>query len=197
MRRLPPLNALKTFECAARHGGMQSAAVELCVTPAAVRQQVRSLERYLGLPLFRRVRGGLALPHEGEVYLREARVALDRLASATEQLMEKRVAGTLRVSVIPSFCSHWLVPRLSAFVELYPEVVLRLIEDIRTVDFSRDRVDMALRYGRGGAMRGFAPTVSWTSACTSLPLRCSWPAPVWSGRAIWPECRSCTRPTSA
>lgn len=149
MRRLPPLNALKAFEAAARHGSIQAAARELCVTPAAVSQQVRSLERYLGLPLFRRLPRGLDLTAEGEVYLREARHALDRLGAVTEQLVEKKVAGNLRVSAIPSLTTRWLVPRLIRFLERYPDVTLRLSEDVRPVDFGRDPVDLGIRYGPG------------------------------------------------
>lgn len=149
MRRLPPLNALKAFEAAARLGSMQAAAGELKVTPAAISQQVRALERYLDMPLFQRVVRGLVLTDEGEVYLHEARHALDRLGSATEQLMDRRIAGVLRVSVIPSLANRWLVQRLADFLEHYPHVTLRLIEDVRPIDFNRDRFEMALRYGAG------------------------------------------------
>ena len=149
MRRLPPLNALKAFEAAARHGSIKAAASELCVTPAAVSQQVRSLERYLGLPLFRRLPRGLDLTAEGEIYLREARHALDRLGAVTEQLVEKKVAGVLRVSAIPSLTTRWLVPRLMRFLERYPDVTLRLSEDVRPVDFGRDPFDLGIRYGPG------------------------------------------------
>jgi LysR family glycine cleavage system transcriptional activator len=149
MRRLPPLNALKAFEAAARHGSIQAAASELCVTPAAVSQQVRSLERYLGLPLFRRLPRGLALTAEGEVYLQEARHALDRLGAVTEQIVEKKVAGVLRVSAIPSLTTRWLVPRLTRFLDRFPDVTLRLTEDVRPVDFARDPFDLGIRYGPG------------------------------------------------
>jgi len=149
MRKLPPLNALKAFEAAARHGSMRRAAGELCVTPAAVSQHVRSLEQYLGLPLFRRLVRGLELTPEGDLYLREARHALDRLAATTEQLMERRAAGLVRVSLIPSLAVRWLVPRLDDFLERYPDVTLRLIEDIRPVDFKRDTFELAVRYGAG------------------------------------------------
>lgn len=149
MRRLPPLNALKAFEAAARQGSFQAAAGELCVTPAAVSQQVRSLERYLGLPLFRRLPRGVVLTAEGDLYLREARHALDRLSAVTEQLVEKRVAGVLRVSVIPSLATRWLVPRLTGFLDRYPDVRLQVTEDVRPVDFSRDPFDLGIRYGPG------------------------------------------------
>jgi len=149
MRRLPPLNALKAFESAARQGSFQAAASELCVTPAAVSQQVRSLERYLGLPLFRRLARGVVLTVEGDLYLREARHALDRLGAVTEQLVEKKVAGVLRVSAIPSLTTRWLIPRLTGFLERYPDVTLQLSEDVRPVDFGRDPFDVGIRYGPG------------------------------------------------
>lgn len=148
-RRLPPLNALRAFEAAARHGSFTLAAEELHVTPAAISHQVKALEAQLGLPLFRRLTRGLVLTDAGRAYLPELTEGLDRLARATERLFGHGIAGTLTVSVLPSFATRWLVPRLSGFRARHPEldVVVHASQD--SVDFRRQDVDVAIRYGRG------------------------------------------------
>ncbi|ABC23014.1 transcriptional regulator GcvA [Rhodospirillum rubrum] len=148
-RRLPPLNALRAFEAAARHGGFTRAAEELGVTPAAVSHQVKGLEDVLGLCLFRRLPRGLELTEEGQAYLPDLSRGFDRLARAGERLREGGLAGRLTVSVLPSFCANWLAPRLPDFQAACPEVHLRMLSENRFADFNRDGIDMAIRYGRG------------------------------------------------
>ena len=148
-RELPPLNALRAFEAAARHLSFTLGARELHVTQAAVSHQVRSLEEHLGLKLFRRGSRALALTEEGQALFPAVREALDRLADATERLRASDVHCTLTVSVLPSFAARWLVPRLGRFREAYPEIDVRVAPDPDLVDFARDHVDVGIRYGSG------------------------------------------------
>lgn len=149
MRRLPPLNSIRAFEAAARHLSFTRAARELNVTQSAVSHQIKALEARLGVPLFRRLNRALLLTDEGQAYLPAVRDALDRLAEATERLLVGETSGTLTVSVMPSFAARWLVPRLARFRDLHPDIDVRLSASDKLVDFARDDVDVAIRYGRG------------------------------------------------
>ncbi|MGH7102844.1 MAG: transcriptional regulator GcvA [Acetobacteraceae bacterium] len=148
-RRLPPLKTLPDFEAAARHLSFSKAADELNVTHGAVSRQVKSLEDYLGVRLFRRLNRALRLTDEGQAYARAVREILDSLAEATRRLPTPKEAGRLTVSTTYSFTSGWLVPRLGRFRALHPDIDVRLQADDRAVDFARDNVDLAIRYGRG------------------------------------------------
>ncbi len=148
-RRLPPLNALRAFEAAARHGGFAKAADELAVTPAAVSQQVRLLEADLGVALFHRLPRGLVLTEAGRGALPELRDAFAGLARAVEEMRGGAPAGPLVVSVLPSFARLWLGPRLPRFVAAHPEIALTVRAETRSADFARDPVDAGVRYGRG------------------------------------------------
>lgn len=148
-RRLPPLNTLPDFEAAARHLSFTKAAEELHVTHGAVSRQVKSLEDYLGLPLFRRLNRALRLTNEGQAYARSVREILDSLAKATRLLTTPQEGGGLTVSTTYSFTSGWLVPRLARFRALHPDIDVRLQANDQPVDFDRDMVDLAIRYGRG------------------------------------------------
>lgn len=148
-RRLPPLNALRAFEVAARHESFAKAADELAVTPAAVSQQIRLLEADLGITLFRRLPRGLVLTKAARAALPELRRAFDHLARAVESIQVWSLAGPLQVTVIPSFATRWLVPRLTGFVQAYPDIEVTVRAEIRTVDFAREPVDLGLRYGKG------------------------------------------------
>ena len=111
-RRLPPLNALRAFEAAARHLSFTRAADELFVTQAAISHQVKALEAHLGVQLFRRLNRGLMLTEQGQAYLPPVRRAFDLIQDATSRVMETDENGTLTVSVLPSFGARWLVARL-------------------------------------------------------------------------------------
>jgi len=149
VRRLPPLNALRAFEAAARHLSVTKAAEELGVTPAAVSHQVRALEGTLGLELFQRLKGGLVLTDAGRLYLPGLTEGLDRLARATVQVQGQRLAGVLTVSTLASFATGWLVPRLGDFRACHPDLDVLIRTESRLVDFDREDVDVAIRYGRG------------------------------------------------
>ncbi|MFQ5985343.1 MAG: transcriptional regulator GcvA [Alphaproteobacteria bacterium] len=149
-RRLPPLNALRAFEAAARHLSFTRAADELYVTHAAISHQVKALEERLGVELFRRLNRSVRLTDAGQAYLPVVRDAFDRIAEATERLRASDTTGALTVSTTHSFAVRWLVSRLGAFREKHPDIDVRLTPSLHLVDFAREEVDVAVRYGRGG-----------------------------------------------
>ncbi|MDP6788489.1 MAG: transcriptional regulator GcvA [Rhodospirillales bacterium] len=151
--RLPPLNALRVFEAAARHLSFTRAARELNVTQAAVSHQIKGLEAHLGLKLFRRLSRTLLLTDQGQAYFPPVRDALAALAQATKRLEAQDAGGTITVSTLTSFAANWLVPRLRRFRALCPDVDVHISTTDDVVDFGRDDVDMAIRYG-GGVWRG-------------------------------------------
>jgi LysR family glycine cleavage system transcriptional activator len=148
-RRQLPLNGLRAFEAAARHLSFTQAADELGVTQAAISHQIRGLEDTLGLALFRRLNRGLLLTDAGQTLLPAVRAALDGLAAALDRLRRPEPGGSLTVSVMPSFAVKWLVPRLSRFHQAHPDIDLRISANERLVDFARDAIDVAVRFGRG------------------------------------------------
>lgn len=148
-RRLPPLNAVRAFEAAARHGSFVKAAEELHVTAGAVSQQVKALEAWLGQPLFRRLHRGVALNDAGTDYLAKVGGILDALGAASEELVRRSDAPILRVTALPALAERWLMPRLGRFQARHPDVQIALTADDRPVDLARDPVDLWLCYGRG------------------------------------------------
>ena len=142
-RRFPPLNALRAFEASARHLNFRLAADELGVTQGAVAQQVRHLEDAVGIQLFRRLPRGLALTRDGLEYFSSVQRALQIISDATDALGQR--ATILTVSTTPSFASKWLIPRLSDFSRLHPDLEVRVIADERLATFKADGVDIAIR----------------------------------------------------
>jgi len=148
-RRLPSLNALKAFEAAARHESFTHAAGELNVTQGAVSHQVKALEEDLGVRLFIRGRQRLELTEAGRTYLPIVRDAFDRIAAGTEDLVKRQGSGVLTVSTSSSFAARWLVPRLGDFADRHPGIDLRLSSSAHLVDFAREDIDLAVRFGAG------------------------------------------------
>jgi LysR family glycine cleavage system transcriptional activator len=149
-RRLPPLNAVRAFEAASRHASFQAAADELAVTPGAVAQQIKALEQWFGLALFRRLPSkGVALTPAGQRYAVAVSQLLDDLADATARLVGQDNANILTVSTVPSFASQWLIPRLGRFRQSNPGLDVRVIASSGLTDFSREDVDVVVRWGRG------------------------------------------------
>ncbi len=148
---LPPLNALRTFEAVARHASFTRAAEELCVTQTAVSHQVRALEASLGTTLFRRLPRRIELTDEGRAWADALGDAFARIYAANRRLRGRRASRpTLSVSILPSFASRWLVPRLGRFVSEHPELELRISTSEALVDFAASpEVDLGIRYGRG------------------------------------------------
>ncbi|MEO0878228.1 MAG: transcriptional regulator GcvA [Pseudomonadota bacterium] len=149
MSRLPPLNALRVFESAARHLSFTKAAEELHVTPGAVSQQIKTLEEFIGARVFRREKRALLLTDEAQASLPVLREGFDKLAEAGAILMRKSDSGRLTVSMAPSLAAKWLVPRLDDFRESHPEIDVWVSADMDVVDFAVDDVDVAIRYGAG------------------------------------------------
>jgi LysR family transcriptional regulator, glycine cleavage system transcriptional activator len=146
---LPPLNALRAFEAAARHQSFSRAAEEIHVTPAAVSHHVRALEDLLGARLFRRGARTLELTEAGSLLLPGVRDGFRLLNEAVARLRARNQVGALTVSASPSFAAKWLVLRLERFHERHAGIEIRVAASIELVDFSRDDVDIAIRYGRG------------------------------------------------
>lgn len=149
MSRLPPLNAMRSFEAAARHLSFTKAAEELFVTQAAVSHQIKALEQDLGVPLFRRINRTIALTDEGLALLPFVRAAFDQLTAGVRELERFCSEGSLTVSTTPSFASHWLVGRLGRLQLAHPEIDLRLSATERLVDLMREDIDCGIRHGRG------------------------------------------------
>ncbi|MDB5854121.1 MAG: transcriptional regulator, LysR family [Herminiimonas sp.] len=148
-RRLPPLTTLRAFEAAARHSSFASAADELSITPAAVSQQVRHLEDHLSVRLFTRHARRVEVTAAGADYARTVGAMLDQLALATERIQHADRVGRLTIATTPSLAAQWLMPRLIRFLELHPELDVRLSTSNALVDFERQDVEVAVRYGDG------------------------------------------------
>jgi LysR family glycine cleavage system transcriptional activator len=149
-RRLPPLTALRAFEAVSRHLSVTNAADELSVTPAAVSQQVRLLEESLGTALFHRQGRSLILTDAGRALQPGLSEAFDRMVLALAEMRPAAAARAMvRVAVAPSFADKWLVPRLGTFTRAHPEVDVHVVAAMDLVDFARDPVDLAVRFGGG------------------------------------------------
>lgn len=153
LRQLPPLNALRAFEAAARHMSFSKAAEELNVTPAAISQQIRTLEDIAGVKLFRRLTRALLLTDAGRIALPAMTEGLDLLAEGYTTMRRQEHAGVLTISVASSLGAKWLVPRLERFRTQHPQFEIRIDAANHLVDFQRGDVDVALRYG-GGKYQG-------------------------------------------
>ena len=147
-RQLPPLNALRAFEAAARHLSFARAAEELHVTPAAISQQIKLLEDQLGVTLFRRGKK-LALSEAAGNALPLLSEAFDQIEHAVLKLRPNGNTNTLVVSTPPAFSARWLIPRLEDFQMRHPDIDLRLDASKRPVNFEVENVDLAIRFGAG------------------------------------------------
>ena len=147
--RLPSLNGLRAFECAARHMSFTRAAEELNVTQTAISHQIRRLEDELGVRLFMRLKDGLALTDEGNAYLPGIRSAFLELRYSTEKLLESSNNSVLTISTLVSVASKWLLPRLPSFREAHPQIDVRISASTEWVDFRKGGIDAAIRYGDG------------------------------------------------
>ncbi|WP_282610267.1 transcriptional regulator GcvA [Pelagibius sp. Alg239-R121] len=149
-RPLPPLNALRAFESAARQLSFTKAAAELNVTPAAISHQIKALEELLGVSLFRRLPRALRLTDAGQAALPALGEGFEKLTEGVEQMRAHCESGLLTISVSPSFGAMWLVPRLERFRCLHPKIEIRIDGTERRVEVARGEADVALRYGPGG-----------------------------------------------
>ena len=149
MRRLPPLNALRAFEAAARHLSFNQAGEELAVTPSAISHQVRSLEEFLGTRLFQRSSRQIVLTEQGQAYLPTISLALDHIAAATELICRPDYTTTLTISVTPSFASEWLIPHLAEFQTQQPTLEVHITTAHTIQDLQRSGSDVAIIVGHG------------------------------------------------
>lgn len=148
-RKLPPLNQLKTFEASGRTLSFQKAAAELFVTPSAVSHQIKTLEEFMGFPLFERRTRKILLTPSGREYLRSVQKALNLLEQATDRLMQHHSSGELNLAVTPAFLDRWLLPRLSDFTDNFPDTELDIASHIGVLDFHQTDIDMAVYFGDG------------------------------------------------
>ena len=132
--RLPPLNALRAFEAAARLLSFKNAARELHVTPGAISHQVKLLEEHLGVALFRRLTRALELTPEAQAMLPKVREGLQSLAAAVERVRAREVVAALVVMAPPNFSARWLVPRLAHFTQAHPSLELHLASRSAMID---------------------------------------------------------------
>lgn len=149
MRKFPPLNSIRAFEAAARWLSFTKASEELSVTPAAVSQQIRQLEDYLGVRLFHRMTRAIKLTEEARAVLPLMTEGFDKLAEAIERLTLQQETGLLTVSTAPTFAAKWLLQRLPDFSDKYPDIDLRLDASLVPREFYRDGIDISIRLSEG------------------------------------------------
>jgi LysR family glycine cleavage system transcriptional activator len=149
MKKLPPLKALQAFESAGRLLSFSAAAAELNVTPGAISQQIRLLEEFLELKLFRRLNRAIALSDDGQLFLPLIASGFEQFHEAVNLLRQRRSEGPLTITSAPSFVSKWLIPRLAKFKRLHPDIDVRIDTSDRLVDFSREDIDVGIRFGDG------------------------------------------------
>lgn len=146
MKRMPPLNFVRVFECSARHLNFRRAAEELGVTPGAVSQQIRMLEISLEVPLFERLPKGLRLTTAGQQLYPVTGQVLRMLQDTVDRLPSPR--QVVRVTAAPTLCTRWLVPRLSSFYERYPTIGVQIDATTPYVQLSNEPFDVAIRHAR-------------------------------------------------
>jgi LysR family glycine cleavage system transcriptional activator len=146
---LPPIAALRAFESVARLGSFTAAARELCLTQAAISQQMKVLEEVLDCRVLFRSNRSVVLTQQGERYVETVREVLGALSAATTAVRREEVGERLAISCYPSFAARWLVPRLGLFTRRHPKIRVRIEATQDLVDFRRDPVDIGIRFGRG------------------------------------------------
>ncbi len=149
VRQFLPLNGLRAFEASARHLSFTRAAIELCVTQAAVSQQVKGLERRLGVALFQRLPRGLKITAEGEALLPTVTSSFDQMATTLDRIEAGQVRELLFLGVVGTFAVGWLLPRLAAFQKRYPFIDVRISTNNNRVDMAAEGLDFAVRFGQG------------------------------------------------
>lgn len=164
---LPPLTALRAFDAAARHMSFAKAADELNVTPAALSFQIKSLEEHLGAPLFKRLNRAVELTDAGRAMAPDAKAAFEALTNGWRAAQRTQDHQSLTVTAGPAFTAKWLAPRLFEFAQEHPEIELRFSASLKLMDFVRDDIDVAIRFG-------FEPDPE----LYSVPLAEEWVTPV-------------------
>ena len=149
MAMLPPLNSLRAFEAVGRYLSFSKAADELNVTPGAISQQVRGLEDFLEIKLFKRRNRSIVLTDSGQVFLPLLSDGFAGISAAVDSVRRSQGDEPLTISAAPSFTAKWLIPRLCKFQALHPEIDVRIDASSRLVDFAREDIDVGIRFGTG------------------------------------------------
>lgn len=149
VRQFLPLNGLRAFEASARHLSFTRAAIELCVTQAAVSQQVKGLEKRLGVSLFQRLPRGLKITAEGEALLPTVTSSFDQMAITLDRIEAGQVRELLFLGVVGTFAVGWLLPRLREFQKRHPFIDVRVSTNNNRVDMAAEGLDFAIRFGQG------------------------------------------------
>lgn len=166
-RRYIPLKSLRAFEAAARHLSFTHAAIELNVTHSAVSQQVKLLEDQLNCPLFLRIPRGLVLTPEGETLLPVLNESFDRIAQLLDFFAGRKVREKLKIGVVGTFATGFLLPRLAGFQQKSPHIELQISTNNNRVDVAAEGLDYAIRFG-SGAWHGTAALYLCDSPLTAL-----------------------------
>ena len=171
--RLPPLTSLRAFEAAARHMSFARAAEELFVTPAALSYQIKQLEEHLGIPVFRRLNRAVELTDAGHALLPGVSDGFDNLRQAVRAVHKLADDSELTITAGPAFTAKWLAPRFFRFANAHPEFELRFVATLRVMDFNRDGVDAAIRFGPEDDERAYNEVIAseyMTPVCTPATL---------------------------
>ncbi|HGM5145121.1 TPA: LysR family transcriptional regulator AmpR, partial [Stenotrophomonas maltophilia] len=144
-----PLNALRAFEAAARHQNFTRAALELCVSQAALSHQIRGLEDRLGIRLFHRLPRGVALTDEGAALYPVLNESFERISASIARYTGGPAREVLTLGVVGTFATGWLLPRLAAFEAAHPDIELRLQTHNNRIDLAGEGLDLAIRFGDG------------------------------------------------
>jgi len=158
MSRMPPFDSLYVFSVAARHMSFTAAAAELHRTQSAVSHRIKGLEREVGVLLFRRHIRGLELTRAGEALAHQLNQSIADISRTLSGLDRTEEARRLRVTMLPSVASRWLMPRLPRFYQKHPDIQVQVIADARVVDLRAEDVDLAIRFGTG-RYRGYQATL--------------------------------------
>ena len=177
--RLPPLTALRAFDAAARHMSFAQAAAELNVTPAALSFQIKSLEDHLGQPLFHRLNRAVTLTEAGRALAPGTADGFAMLANAWRSARRLQNNSTLTVTAGPAFTAKWLAPRLYEFAQAHPDIELRFSAGLRIMDFDRDEIDVAIRFGYGPdpGLYAIPLAVEWVMPVMTPELARRYPTP--------------------
>lgn len=177
--RLPPLTALRAFDAAARHMSFQQAAAELNVTPAALSFQIKSLEEHLGTQVFKRLNRAVELTEAGRALAPGIAEGFEAVTTAWRAARRSLDSNVLNVTAGPAFTAKWLAPRLFEFARKHPEIDLRFTASLRMMDFDRDEVDVAIRFGYGpdtGLYSKLLPR-EWVTPVMTPALAAQYPTP--------------------
>ena len=155
VRKIPPLNSLKAFEASARHQSITKAANELSVTQSAISKQIKLLEDYLDLKLFERKYQHIILTQKAEGYLSSIQTAFETIEQATNHLVGyRKKTETLRINILPSLSSRWLIPMLNEFKKIHPQIAINIETGDNTVNFDSNEVDIAIRVSKQNSWKG-------------------------------------------